>query len=120
MVEEAGKTVRGFTRVLKEQLEEEAGITLSCEDNIVLWMVRWAAMLCSRYLVGKDGRTAFERRRGRRCNIPTVAYGEKVWFKQIKDSKDTDNKFESDWREGIWLGHQRSSNETLVGTREAL
>ena len=66
IVEEAGKTVRGFTRVLKEQIEGEAGVILSCDDNIVLWMVRWAAMLCSRYLVGKDGRTAFERRRGRR------------------------------------------------------
>ena len=120
IVEEAGKTVRGFTRVLKEQIEGESGVILNCDDNIVLWMVRWAAMLCSRYLVGKDGRTAFERRRGRRCNIPTVAYGEKVWFKQIKDSKDTDNKFESDWQEGIWLGHQRSSNETLVGTRDGV
>ena len=62
-VEEAGKTVREFTRVLKDQLEEKAKLQLKPDDTIVLWMVRWAAMLCLRYLVGKDGRTAYERRR---------------------------------------------------------
>ena len=60
--EEAGKTVRGFTRVLKDQIEEKAGMTIECDDNITLWMVRWAAMLSSRYLVGRDGRAAHERR----------------------------------------------------------
>ena len=63
IVEEAGKTVRESTRVLKAQVEDKAEVKLECDDEITLWMVRWAAMLCSRYLVGKDGRTAYERRR---------------------------------------------------------
>ena len=56
-VEEAGKTIREYTRVLKEQIEHKANLKLACTDVIVLWMIRWAAMLCSRYAVGKDGRT---------------------------------------------------------------
>ena len=120
LVEEAGKTSREFTRVLKDQLECKAKMELKIGENIVLWMIRWAAMMCSRYLVGKDGRTAYERRRGRRCKVPVVAFGETVWYKKIRESKDRKDKFNSEWEEGIWLGHARSSNEAVIGTSEGV
>ena len=111
VVEEAGKTIREFTRALKEQTEDKAGIKLECEDVVVLWMVRWAAMMCSRYLVGKDGRTAYERRRGRSCKDKVAMFAEKVWYKQIRKNRDRSNKFESEWKEGVWLGRSRNTNE---------
>ena len=119
-VEEAGKTVREFTRVFKEQVEELAGVVLSPGDIIVQWMIRWAAMNCSRYLVGNDGRTAYERRRGRPCRIPVAEFAERVWYKQLRENKERKDKFMSEWQEGIWLGHGRSSNETWIGTREGV
>ena len=63
-LEEAGKTVREFVRVLREHVQDKAGVELGASDVIVLWMVRWAAMIVSRFLVGNDGLTACERRRG--------------------------------------------------------
>ena len=54
-------------------------------DAITLWMARWAAMLWSRYVVGIGGRTGYERRRGRRCNLFVILLGEKVWYKQFRD-----------------------------------
>ena len=74
-VEEAGKTVRGFTRVPKAQIEEKAKIELKAEDNIIPWLIRWAAMNASRFLVGKDGRTGYERRRGRKCKLHSLPIG---------------------------------------------
>ena len=68
-IEEAGRTVRGFVRVLKDQIEDNAKISLDGTDPIVQWMIRWGAMLPSRFLVGKDGKTSHERKRGRRCTI---------------------------------------------------
>ena len=82
-VEGAGKTIRGFVRVMKDQVEAEAGVKLEGKDNIVQWLVRWGAMVPSRFLVGKDGKTAFERSRGRPCNTPTDKFGEKVWYKEL-------------------------------------
>ena len=93
---------------------------LECNEDIVTWMVRWAAMLVSRFLVGKDGRTAYERRTGRKCRIPVVPFGEKVWYKEIRETKERKDKFSSEWKEGVWLGHQRSSNEILVGTSQGV
>ena len=115
-VEEAGKTVREFVRVLKEHLEYYANMQLKCDDVITLWMIRWSAMLCSRYLVGKDGLTAYERRRGRKCRVPVVAFGEKVWYKELRTGKARKNKFDSEWQEGIWVGHHRESNEAILCT----
>ena len=119
-IEENCKTIRGFTKVLKDQIEDETGVKLDGKDNIIQWMIRWGAMLPSRFLVGKDGRTAYERRRGRRCNVPTERFGEKVWYKELKGKSETAGKIESGWREGLWLGHARSSNEIFVGTREGV
>ena len=93
--EEAGKTVREFTRVLKEQIEDNTKAKLGAGDAITLWLVRWAAMVISRYLVGKDGRTAYERRRGRPCRLEALPCGEKVWFMQIRSGKERVDKSES-------------------------
>ena len=78
-VEEAGKTVREFVRVLREHVQDKAEVELGASDVIVLWMVRWAAMMVSRFLVWKE-----------------------------------------EWREGLWLGHSRRSNEAIIGTREGV
>ena len=86
-MEEAGKTVRELISVLKHNIENEAKMKLSGDDVIVQWMVRWAAMLCSRFLVGKDGRTGYERRKGRRCRIPLVPFEEVVWYLEVHKSK---------------------------------
>ena len=81
-------------------------------------MIRWAAMMVSRYTVGKDGRTSYGRRRSRACRAPVASFGEKVWYKQIREQRERTDKIESEWHEGQRLGQSRSTNETIVGTAE--
>ena len=100
-----------FTRVFKAQIEDEANIELKSDSCVIQWIIRWAAMVTSRYLVGKDGMTGHERRRGRRCKLPVVTIGEKVQYKEIRETKERRQKLASDVKEGIWLGHGRSSSE---------
>ena len=116
--EEAGKTVREFVRVFKEQLEELAKMKVQPDDVVVLWMVRWAAINCSRFLVGKDGKTGYERRTGRKCKTPVAMFGETVWYKELRDNKHRGDNFNTEWKEGIWLGHSHNSNETIIGTTD--
>ena len=58
-IEEAGKTMRGFVRIMKDQIETQAKVRLEGHDTMVQWLVRWGAMVLSRFLVGQDGKTAF-------------------------------------------------------------
>ena len=72
LVEEAGKTIREYAMVYKEHLEEKSGCKIR-EDSIILqWIIRWAAMALSRYKVGVDGKTAYERRKGRNCKLEAI------------------------------------------------
>ena len=120
VVEGAGRIVRDFVRVLKGQIEENTGGHIETDDVIIQWIVRWAAMLCSRYLVGKDGLTAIERRRGRKCKVPVVPMGESVFYKEIRSKKERSQKLQSEVKEGVWLGHARNTNEVLIGTKEGV
>eukprot|EP00973_Karenia_brevis_P061730 8584631-Karenia_brevis.AAC.1 len=104
-VENAGKIIRNFTKTLLDQMQYKADTTVSAEDPVLQWMVRWAAMAYSRYHMGKDRRSAYARQRGKECDMEVVPFGEKVWYKKLSNSGEKKNKMESDWEEGIWLGH---------------
>ena len=90
------------------------------KDVISQWMKRWAAMLRSRFVVGRNGRTVYERRKGRKCTTPVAPFGERVLYKEIRENKDRTNKFDNEWKEGVWLGHARQSNVTLIGTKDGV
>ena len=62
-VEEAGKTFRGLVKVLRDQMEHKTHMTMESSDVIIQWLVRWAAMLYSRYKIGADGKTAYQRQK---------------------------------------------------------
>ena len=61
--------MRGLVKVYKDQIEERAGVKLQLSDVILLWAIRWAAMVYSRYKVGEDGKSAYERQNG--ANVQT-------------------------------------------------
>ena len=80
---------------------------LKSDDVIVLWMIRLAVMALSRFKVGSDGETAYERRKQRKCTIEVVPFGEKVWYKQIREGKDRKDKFEGRSVAGTLQDQQR-------------
>ena len=114
-VEEAGKTLRGYIKVFMDMLEEKVNQKLPTDAVVLQWLVRWVAMLHSRFRLGPDGKSAYERQRGRKCRLEVIPFGETVHYRKLSD--DNQNKLESQWEKGIWLGHARGSNEVLVGTR---
>ena len=51
-------------------------------------------MVTSRYLVGKDGMTPQERKRGRRCKAPVASFGELVWYKPMDKAREKQDRSE--------------------------
>ena len=48
-----------------------------------------------------------------------IPFGENVWYKQLKDEDGRGgHRMESDWMEGVWLGHARSTSEAIIDTSE--
>ena len=88
---------------------------LKSDDEIIQWMMRWAAMMVSRYVVGKDGRTSCEMQ-----STSSHVRGESLVQADPREQKERKDKIESEWHERLWLGQSRSTNETIVGTAEGV
>ena len=97
-IEEAGKTTRECVRLLQYQVEHYTGISLDGTEDFAQWAIRWEAMSYSRYAMGRDGLTAYERRRGRRCRIPLVRFGG-------AERRGTISRDKAIAREGSWTAH---------------
>ena len=80
--EDNGRRMRSLAKVCKDQLEERASVKLQSTDVVLLWMIRRAAMVYSRCKVGEDGKTRYERQKGRKCNLEVVPFGEFVRCKK--------------------------------------
>ena len=95
-VEGAVRLVQEFARVLKLQIEDQAQTELKPDDAILPWLIRWAAIMPSRCLVEKTGKTAYERPRGRSCNMQTLPFGENIWYKEMRETHKIKYKFTSE------------------------
>ena len=118
--EDNGRRIRGMIKVYLNQVEEKANVKLQATDPILQWLIRRAAMAYSRYKLGDDGKTAYERQKGRKCCLEVMPFGEVVRYKQLGETSQERKSLETSWFEGVWLGHARGSSEALVGTKEGV
>ena len=109
-----------MARVLKLQLESKVKRPVEMGEPIMKWLVRWAAMSLSRFQYGRDKKTAYERQTGRPCKADVVPFGERVWFRKLLDSSGKKASMDTRWSEGVWLGHDRGSNEVRIGTTRGI
>ena len=63
----------------------------------------------NRLLVGKDGKTAVERVKGKKTTVMGIEFGEKLLWKIPK--KDKMAKLRQRWEYGIFVGVRRRSGE---------
>ena len=92
LVEVAGKTIRKYTCTVISQIEEGIGEDMDKDSPIFIWIVRWAAICYSRYAVGRDWRTAYERLRGITCKAVVVPMGEKVVYRRLRAGVERQHK----------------------------
>ena len=55
-----------MAKVFKDMIEKKIGQELQSDSVIMLWLVRWVAMMYSRFKIGTDGKTSYERQKGRK------------------------------------------------------
>ena len=81
VVERAVQGVEGLIRTLKCACEDRWGVRLQPGDKAVIFMAEYAGYLLNKLDVGKDGKTAWERSRGKRGTVMAVEFGEKVLWR---------------------------------------
>ena len=94
--ERAVQDLKGLIRTLRSFTEEMAGGKILLTDPIVPWMVRHAGHLITMCRTRDDGRTAYQRMKGRRTTAKLVPFGEVVLFKIPKTNPDIGD-FQDRW-----------------------
>ena len=87
--------------------------------NILAWFVEFAGTVVNRYEVGRDGKTPYERLRGKQSRLIGLEFGEKVNFRRTAVGARM-SKLDSLWSDGVFLGYGSISKEVVVGTRDGV
>ena len=115
VVERAVQGVEGQIRTLKLACEERLRIRLRPDDRLVLFLAEYSAHLLNRLEVGKDGKTAYERSRGKRATVLAVEFGEKLLWKVRRAGKQ--EKMNARWEYGVFVGIKPNTGEILVAVK---
>ena len=114
-VENAIREIGKQIRTIKDFCEHKYGTTIHNRHPLLAWLVQHASALLTRFVVGSDGKTAFEIIRGKRYKRPLVPFGEQVHFMPLKSSGRL-NKLEPRFETGVFVGIRDRSDEILVMT----
>jgi len=111
-VERAVQEVQGLSTTLRESLQQKLKCTIDGTCCILAWLVLYASVLYRLFHRGfpHDGKTPFQRLRGREWRAPLPIFGEAVEYR-----RKTPNKFDARWELGIYLGLRETSGEKIVG-----
>ena len=112
--ERAVQTLEGHIRVLLLGLESRLGRSIDAKEPVVTYMPEYAAYLLNRLDVGKDGKAAYERCKGKKATVLGIEFGEKVLYKLRPESKQA--KIRARWEPGIFVGVRPRSGEVWIAT----
>ena len=119
VAERGVQTVEGQIRVLRDAFETRVGAQIPSNHNILAWLVEFAGTVVNRYEVGRDGKTPFERLRGKQSRLIGLEFGEKVNFRRTAVGVRM-AKLDSLWSDGVFLGYRSVSGEIVVGTESGV
>ena len=112
MIESGVQAVEGMVRTLKFALEEKTQTKISAESDIFPWMVEAAADLITKRRVGVDGRTPYQRLKGKAYPGETLPFGVRVMHRA--PGKPEGGSLQHRWYEGVWLGSRYETTEHVV------
>ena len=111
-VERGVQSIEGQLRALLLAFEGRIGRRLDVQEKIVMFMPEYAACLINRLDVGKDGKTSYERTKGKKATLLGIEFGEKLLYKVKKDAKLA--KARERWEYAIFVGIKRRSGEVWL------
>ena len=80
MAERAVQAVEDLLRTLRSALMSRLKVKLPMDHPISKWLIEHTASIMNRFVIGKDGQTAYQRLHGRRAHKKAVEFGERVFY----------------------------------------
>ena len=89
---------------------------------ILTWLVQYGGQIYTRFNIGVDGKSGYQRARGRPYRAPDglPEFGECVWYKPLKSKGGKQHKFEPKFEDGIFCGMVDGGIEFKIGTKDGV
>ncbi len=104
-IEGAIKIFKGLLRVHLAALERNVNAKFPSNHPALTWLVEHVADVISKYMVGVDGKTAYERLFGRPVREEGLEFGESLHWRH-RPTKDMNVVLDTRWSSGVWLGRK--------------
>ena len=119
VAEAAVKEVKRMVRAILSELETKLKIEVGVDHPILAWIARHAAFLMTRFRIGEDGKSAYERTLGRPWRRPTIVFGEQVMFKPV-GAKHKRGSLEQRVSMGRYIGTASRNADLMIMTSEGI
>ena len=116
IAERAVQSVETITGTHKLALEKKLGVVVPSKHPIMTWLVEHAVDMLNKYQVGSDGRTPYERIRGKPYKGEMIEFGRMVFH--MYPGKHSGGSMKERWGSGIFLGKLWSSDECIIFSDE--
>lgn len=114
VVERAIQSVQGQVRVMKDALEAKWKVKIPAASAVIPWLMEYSAYLLNRFEVGHDGKTAYERCKGKKARSAGIEFGEAIMWRR-KPTGGALGKLSVMWNDGVFLGIKGKTGEYIVG-----
>ena len=118
VVERSVWDIEGQIRALFLAFQERMKRTVDSREKIVTFIPEYAAYLMNRIEIGRDGKTNYERVKGKKPTVLGVEFGEKLLYK-VKIANRME-KINARWEFGIFVGVRTKSNELWVANQDKI
>ena len=109
IIENGVKLGKGLLRVLLLAFEAKIGGRVPSDHPLMAWLVSHSSDVLSKHIVGKDGKTPYERLWGKPTREEGLEFGESLLYR-LPRTEATNVLLESRWKPGVWLGRRWGSN----------
>ena len=119
-IEVGVREIKRQCRALLSDLEFKLEKKVDPGHPLLVWLPRHAAFLLTRYRVGTDGKTAFERTYGRKWRIPLVRFGESILYRPRANREGKRNDLAPRVSIGMYVGTGNRNSDVFVMTERGI
>ena len=91
-------------------------VKIDATHSIWPWIAEHAGFLLTRFEVGRDGKTAYERLKGKSAKVQGMAFAEGILWKR----KRAGGPLTCMWEDGVYVGVKATTAEVIVGNRNGV
>ena len=113
VIEKGIQSIEGQVRVLLDALETRWGVKIPVYHPVICYLIEYAAFLLNRFEVGNDGKTNYERCKGKRAKTLGIEFGEAIFWRR-KLVGGALGKLSVTWEDGVYLGVKGKTGEIVV------